>query len=348
MDIKKRISAFVELGKFLRSLDAPNVKSPLESNFPDLIKMAYQYNGWFTEANVKLAVNAIGSSLKEEKLLFWVKKYKDALLNSSSPKKIGIIMAGNIPMVGFHDLLCVLVSGNSFVAKLSSQDKYLITSLFDALISIEPLFKDRIEFTDERLQNIEAVIATGSNNSSRYFDYYFGKYPHIIRKNRNSVAVLDGTETTGELKKLGKDIFQYYGLGCRNVSKIFVPEGYIFNNFFKSVFEFQYVVNNKKYGNNYDYNKTLYLMNQVPLLENGFLILKEDIGLSSPVATLYYEYYSDNESLMARLNADAANIQCLVSKKKEIANALNFGSSQAPELWDYADGVDTMEFLFKV
>jgi hypothetical protein len=208
----------------------------------------------------------------------------------------------------------------------------------------EPEFKGRIHFTEERMTGFDAVIATGSNNTARYFDYYFGKYPSIIRRNRNSVAVLTDQETEEDLKKLGEDIFRYFGLGCRSVSKLFVPRGYDFDKFFNAIYQYKEVIYYDKYVNNYDYNKAVYLMSQYQLLENGFLMLKEDQSYASPIATVFYEYYDDKDVLQRRLEADKELIQCVVGSSDQI-KMVGFGETQNPQLWDYADDVDTLDFL---
>jgi len=313
--------------------------------FDRLVKTAHRHNGWFTEENVRHAIGSIAGCLKAKSIKKWVGNYRGEIKDQNSRYRVGVVMAGNIPLVGFHDMLCVLMSGNVFVGKTSSKDGRLLQEVAEVLVEIDPSFKTCIEFSEGPLENINAMIATGSNNTSRYFEYYFGKYPNIIRKNRNSIAVLDGTETQDELRALGRDIFQYFGLGCRNVSKLFVPAGYDFDNFLKAIYEFKNVLNNNKYANNYDYNKAMLLMNQVKLLENGFLLLNENDALTSPVATLNYEYYPDDKVLMDRLRGDLGNIQCIVSKNGNIKNSISFGTTQQPELWDYADGVDTMKFL---
>ena len=348
INLKQRIKAFEKLGCFIRqfTLHQPffsynEVDKNTFHEFAKLIENVYIYNGWFTKENVLSAIDAIAKFLEKDKMEKWISGYD---INKSG-KNIGVIMAGNIPMAGFHDFLCVLISGNNITAKLSSNDKHLLPFIANVLIEIEPSFKEYIVFTDGQLKNIDAVIATGSNNSSRYFDYYFGKYPHIIRKNRHSIAVLTGKETMNELKKLGKDIFQYFGLGCRNVSKLMVPEGYNFTVFFEAIFDYNSVTVNNKYANNYDYNKTVYLLNGEKLLDNGFLLLKEDIGLSSPVAVLYYEFYGDELSLKERIKMDLLSLQCIISGDKNNKGAIDFGNSQCPELSDYSDGVDTMKFL---
>lgn len=356
MTIDNRIKAFIKLGRFLKQFSGEGIiehTNPLNNLFykdmGELIKTVHIHNQWFTEGNVENAIKAIGESLSEDALLEWISIYINDLKEVKQPKRVAVIMAGNIPMVGFHDMLCVLLSGNKFIGKLSSEDKFLLPFLAKILKEIEPEFIDLIEFTEDQLKNMDAVIATGSNNTSRYFDYYFGKYPNIIRKNRNSVAVLTGAETTEELKLLGNDVFQYFGLGCRNVSKLFVPKNYVFNTFYESIFGFQDIVNNNKYANNYDYNKTVYLMsNQPSLLDNNFLLLKEDASYSSPIGVLFFEYYEDLSNLNKRLEVENEQIQCIVSSSNEIKNAIPFGSAQCPGLNDYADNVDTMKFLIKL
>ena len=353
MNLDKRIKTFATLGIFLEQFSASETKQTdnrLNEDFYDdlneLIKTIHFHNGWFTEDNVRNAISAIVGSLKPEFLNNWLFAYPEISFNNKTPKNIAVIMAGNIPMVGFHDMLCVLMSGNKFIGKLSSDDKLLMPFIAKILISIEPEFSKSIEFTEGRIKNMDAVIATGSNNSARYFECYFGKYPHIIRKNRNSVAVLTGAENASGLKLLGKDIFQYFGLGCRNVSKLFVPKGYDFKLFYESIFDYQNVINNNKYGNNYDYNRTVYLMsNQPSLLDNNFLLLKEDESYSSPIGVLFYEFYNDKLTLNKKLKTDKEQIQCIVSNDLEIKNAVSFGEAQCPKLTDYADGIDTMRFL---
>lgn len=356
MTIDNRIKAFVTLGAFLKQFSeqgerqADNTLNKLFYNdFNELIQSAHYSNGWFTEENVRNALGAIASNLNKELLVDWLSHYIKTLSDKKQAKRVAVIMAGNIPLVGFHDMLCVLLSGNIFVGKLSSDDKLLLPAISKILIVIEPEFAKLIEFTEGQVKNIEAVIATGSNNSARYFEYYFGKYPHIIRKNRNSVAILSGSESNSDLKLLGKDIFQYFGLGCRNVSKLFVPKGYKFDLFYESIFDFQSIINNNKYGNNYDYNRTVYLMSNHPsLLDNNFLLLKEDTGYSSSIGVLFYEFYDDTATLNQRLQNDIEQIQCIVSNVSEIKNTYPFGEAQCPKLADYADGVDTMRFLIEL
>src|SRR5699024_7154139 len=245
-------------------------------------------------------------------------------------------MAGNIPLVGFHDFVCVLLSGHDALVKQSSKDKHLLPCLHKFLVSQDEGFSEMVEFKDEQLKHFDAVIATGSNNTARYFEYYFAEHPHIIRKNRNSVAILNGDESEKELKALGEDIFRYFGLGCRNVSKLFVPKGYDFESFFKAIYEWKPLINHHKYANNYDYNKAVYLMSEFKMLDNGFLILKEEEIYASPIACLFYEHYESASSLRQKLQRDKENIQCVLRAKGE-TGTLSFGESQRPQLTDYAD-----------
>jgi hypothetical protein len=325
------------LGKQLSSPD---------EQLTELINDELYYNAWFTPANVMKAVTSIGNSLNKADLLTLLNKYD---LNNRENKKVGLILAGNIPMVGFHDVLCVLATGNHALIKASSQDSRLIKYVLNLLVQLDNSFDTQFSFV-ERLENFDAVIATGSNNTSRYFEYYFGKVPNIIRKNRNSIAVLSGNETAEQLFELGHDIFDYYGLGCRNVSKVLVPEGYIFNFFFESIQGYQDIINHHKYNNNYDYNKSIYLVNRDDHFDNGFLLLKKDDRFTSPLAVLYYDNYTDEQSVEALINTESEKIQCVVSTMPlQISNQLvDFGQSQQPKLWDYADGIDTMDFLSKL
>lgn len=329
---KQRLEAFVELGKILGSPD---------QQLTELIKSAQQYNAWFTTESTANAVSAIAEMLDETKLAQWMGTYN---LSEDGSYAIGLILAGNIPLVGLHDILCVLITGNKALIKLSSQDYKLIPYILQKLVEIQPNFKDQFEYI-ERLTDFDAVIATGSNNSSRYFEYYFSKVPHVIRKNRNSIAILNGHETSEELRSFGHDIFDYFGLGCRNVSKIYVPGGYDFKNLFEGIEGFKPVIDHHKYNNNYDYNKSIFLVNLDKHLDNGFLLVKEDPRLASPLAVLYYQEYDDIHMLEKELLDCADQIQCIVSATKLEIATVGLGESQKPELWDYADGLDTVAFL---
>lgn len=339
MKKEERVAAFASLGETLRqALVAPPGSGPVAA-FMTLAETVHIRNAWFTPDNVRHMIGAIAESLTPSSIEAWLAPYE---LGEVTPKNVAVIMAGNIPMVGFHDFLCVLISGNNFLGKLSSDDQQLLPALAEILCSIEPRFRERIIFSENRLNHIEAVIATGSNNSARYFEYYFGKHPHIIRRNRNAVAVLRGNETDAQLQGLGEDVFRYFGLGCRSVSKLFVPAGYDFDRFYRSIVNWgDALMMNRKYMNNYEYHRTLFLLNSTPMLDNNFLLLKEDTGLASPVGMLYYEQYNDEQTLSERLRMDRDNLQCVVGPDNEIP----FGQSQHPHLNDYADGVDTMRFM---
>ena len=343
-DLRKTFIAFVKLGDFLREYcDIKPINNKWTNTFTDAIRIAEHHNGWFTEENILFSLHGWGQLLTEDKLSEWLLPYD---LNKNKEKTVAIIMAGNIPLVGFHDFLSVLISGNNVLAKLSSNDKILLPLIVQFLIDVEPSLKQCITITEEKLNNFDAVIATGSNNTARYFEHYFGKKPNIIRKNRNSVAILSGTESTEELAALGADIFRYYGLGCRSVSKLFVPKGYDFDPLFKSVYEYNPIINKAKYANNYDYNKAVYLMSEFKILENGFLMLKEDDSYASPIASVFYEYYETYDMLIKKIDQDKEKIQCVVSKDIQ-SNHIPFGKTQNPELDDYADGIDTIDFLIK-
>ena len=340
MTLDDRIKSFALLGDTLRNAIAGN--DPRYSEELSLLAERQQINNqWFTAKNVMLAFDSIANELTSENLIRWTSAYP-ALGMNHDPLKVGVIMAGNIPLVGFHDFISVLISGNFLVAKTSSKDSELIIYLAGILCSINPGFNDFIKFTPSTLSGFDVVIATGSNNSSRYFEYYFGKYPNIIRKNRNSAAILTGEESADELTLLGKDIFSYFGLGCRNVSKIWLPREYEINGLTKhwdSNFDLVY---HNGYANNYDFNKAVYIVNKDKFLDTGYLLLREAPGLSSPVSVLHYEYYDSEFSVQQQTELLYEKIQCLVGKKH-----LPFGSAQSPHLWDYADGTDTLEFLQK-
>ena len=332
---QQNINNLVRLGELLSKTE----------QFNDIFDKAEQQNSWFTRANVTFAFKSWSEALSENNVQQWLSQYQ--LPQTTSPKKILIIMAGNLPLVGFHDLLCVLVAGHKAIVKLSSDDGVLLPYLIKQMKAFAPEWAEAVAFTDDKVTEYDAVIATGSDNTARYFEYYFGKKPHIIRKNRHSVAVLTGEETPEELQDLGKDIFLYYGLGCRSVSKLFVPQGYDFDLLFQAIYPYKYIIEEQKYANNYDYNKAVYLMSLYKLLENGFLLLKEDEHYGSPIATLFYEYYTNKEALKKKLATDREKIQCIVGHNF-IDGEIPFGQTQTPKLWDYADGVNTLTFLLNL
>lgn len=344
MSIKTSISNFIELGFVLRDFtNNKNIDDKYQEFYDKFIKIVdneYSYNQWFTKQNIIYSISSIANELTEQNLNFWLSKYN---LENVSTKNIGVVTAGNIPLVGFHDFLSVLILNHNFIGKLSSKDNHLLKFIADLLIFINPNFKNKITFTD-KLSGFDAVIATGSDNSSKYFDYYFGKYPNLIRKNRTSVAVLDGNEMPEDIENLGVDIFSYFGLGCRNVSKIFIPKNYSLSKFYEPLEKFKDIINHNKYANNYNYNRTIYMMNNIKIFDNNFLILKEEISYSSPISVIYFEEYDDLKNVINKLNDNLQNLQCVVSNQK-IENAISFGQTQKPKLWEYADNVDTINFL---
>ena len=352
MDLQQRINAFVKLGEFLSQFSQNGIqkKDHIKNNeiffedFQKQIKHSELKNGWFTQDNVLFAVENWSKALYTDNFNHWLKIYD---FKEIKPKNIAVIMAGNIPLVGFHDFLSVLISGHNVIVKQSSNDKQLLPFLANYLISVEPNFENRISFTEDKLQKFDAIIATGSNNTARYFEYYFKDKPSIIRKNRNSVGIITGNETEEDLKSLSEDIFRYYGLGCRNVSKLFVPKDYNFDSFFNAMYDWNPIIHQTKYANNYDYNKAVYLMSDFNILDNGFLMVKEDEGYASPISVVFYEYYDTLDKLKAKLKQDDELIQCIVSKNGSESH-IPFGKTQKPELWDYADDVDTIRFLLKI
>ena len=350
--IQNRIEAFSKLGDFLSQFSTKGIEKKEDIPFNELffdglkhqIKLAQENNSWFTKDNILNSLESWSKSLNYNNLNNFTNSVN---LNKINRKTVAIVMAGNIPLVGFHDFLSVLISGHSVLVKQSSSDKHLLPFLAKYLEYTEESFKEKITFTEDKLTNFDAVIATGSNNTARYFEYYFKDKPNIIRKNRNSVAVITGKETIEDFEKLSDDIFQYFGLGCRSVSKLYVPKDYDFELFFNGMYNKKEIINNAKYANNYDYNKAVYLMSEFDLLENGFLMIKEDESYSSPIATIFYEYFDNEIDLKIKLHEDREKIQCVVAKGF-LENEIAFGQTQHPKLTDYADGVNTLEFLSKL
>lgn len=329
MTLQERIEAFSRLGDKITHIT--------DEELQEHSSRARQENAWFTPENVRHSLEGLAYLLQKEKLHQWLRPYGN--LEPEVPRIVGIIMAGNIPLVGFHDLLCVLLAGHFAAIKTSSQDTYLVGMIIGWLVEAEPRFRKNLELR-ERLTDIDALIATGSDNTARHFEYYFRNHPKIIRKNRTSVAILDGSESPEDLKNLGKDIFWYFGLGCRNISKLFVPNQYDPKPFFEAIEEFAYIGDHHKYKNNYDYHKSILLVNRVDHLDNGFLLWNVNENLVSPLSVLYVETYDSPEEVTDRLSEHKDKLQCIVSKKH-----IPFGKAQRPELWDYADHVDTLQFL---
>lgn len=352
MELQQRINAFAKLGAFMAQFsELEAVKHEhVEYNerffdaFRQQLKLAGELNGWFTPDNMAYALASWSRLLTESELTTWLAAYD---FKSESPRTVAIVMPGNIPLVGFHDLLCVLIAGHKVLVKQSSSDKHLLPVLTAYLESVAPGFKGRVQFTTEQLEGYDAIIATGSDNTARYFEYYFKDHPSIIRRNRNSVAILTGEESPEDLQALSEDVFRYFGLGCRSVSKLFVPRDFDFDPFFNAMYHWHPIMDLVKYANNYDYNKAIYLMSESDMLDNGFLMLKRDAHYGSPIATVFYEEYENKSDLEARLTADADKIQCLVANGFSTSE-IPFGKTQSPCLSDYADGVDTIEFLSKL
>ena len=337
-----QIDDFVVLSTTLKHLLKGEETDLLSQHeFIDFLQQAEDENPWFTQENIRYALTQIATSLEEKKLNKWLSAYPE-IKNQRGHKTVGIIMAGNIPLVGFHDMLSVLIAGYTLKAKLSSKDRVLPKMISRLLIRINPAFEKRIILTEELLSDFDAVIATGGNNSAQVFKQYFGKYPHIIRHNRNSVAMLTGDETPEELKALANDIFSYFGLGCRNISKLFVPKDYPIENLRSYFTHFSDLQNHNKYINNYDYQKALFLMNRLPFFDGDFFLLQERSEIASPISVIYYQRYSDYNQLKLQLSTIKNQLQVVVSKEN-----YNFGLTQQPQLWDYADGVDTLKFLLK-
>jgi hypothetical protein len=324
--LRKRVELLCKLGQYMLSDEAAWIRAQ---------ERAIDANAWFTPESIHIAVNNIVSELlQKDKLEQWVSKRSF----SQQAKTVGIVMAGNIPLVGFHDFLCVFISGHKPKIKLSSKDEVLFKHLVEKLVEWDPAVSEQVEIS-EMLKDCDAYIATGSNNTARYFESYFGKYPNIIRRNRTSVAVLDGTETDEELHLLAKDVFTYFGLGCRNVTQICVPEDYDFIKMLDVFTLHGDIINHNKYKNNYDYFLAIYLLNKVPYLDNGSLLVVENNVPFSAVAVLHYKRYKDKATVLQELNENP-DIQCVISRE-----VIPFGDAQKPGLSDYADGVDTMHFL---
>jgi len=331
MNLKERIDAISRLGTYLIN--------DFEAEFVDILIKAEINNPWFTINNQKQALMNIGMQLNESNLNAWISPYN--LKQNTDPEDVLIIMAGNIPLVGFYDLISVLVTGNNAIVKMSSNDNILLPYLIEKLTEINSEFKQVIKFTDIiRGKIYKKIIATGSNISSRYFEYYFRDANCLIRKNRSSIAILEGNEDRNELELLGHDVFSYFGLGCRNVSKFFLPTGYDIDKLFQAFYKYRDIIEHRKYVNNYDYYKAILLMGNNKFMDNGFVILKEDSSIDSPVAIQYYEFYSNIEEVQDMILKNSSKLQCIVSRENVL-----FGEAQKPNLWDYSDGIDTIDFL---
>ncbi len=328
---------FIALGDEKYDTSKTNRFTQIEfTDFSLLIQQQKNHNGWFIEENVRKALLELGNMIQTDKINEWVANYSFA----SNPKRILIIMAGNLPLVGFHDLLCVLLSGNKAIVKLSSEDKTLLPKFIEWLAIIHPIINEIVSIEYGLIKNIEAVIATGSDNANLHFEKYFGHVPRLFRKNRTSIALITGSETKEELEFLGSDLFSYFGKGCRNVTFLLLPLEFNLNLFFEAIVPYGEIINNKKYGNNYDYNRAIHLLNQENVLDNNFVLLKESKQLFSPISIIHYHRYLDDNELQSILELNKENIQVIIG-----SNFIPFGDSQKPSLTDYADGINTMAWL---
>jgi hypothetical protein len=330
---KQQLYPLISLGKAFKH-SSPELET--------ICRRAEMANHWFSQDQIRYALTSWSHLLTEENLTKWLDKYSYSKRNTTQ-KKVGLITAGNIPLVGLHDLISILLSGHKTLVKLSTDDSVLMQFCINYMFN-NGLPEHSIEVVS-RLENFDAVIATGSNNTNRYFEYYFAKVPHLLRKNRTSIAVLTGNETKEQLNGLGEDIFRYYGLGCRNVAKLYIPKGYNPATFFEAIFDYGFLMEHNKYMNNHDYYRAIYLLNQEQFLDNNFVILKKEKQLHSPISIVYYEEYEQLEEVALQINQIRNNLQCVVGQTGKISGEIPFGTTQQPALWDYADGVDTMEFL---
>ncbi|MCU7541937.1 acyl-CoA reductase [Riemerella anatipestifer] len=340
MNISIKISSLAQLGLFINQFleKTEEVYSEEEALFSAKLSRAEIENPWFTQDSLRFALKQWADLLTEENLNDWVNSYPE----TKGGKKVGLILAGNIPLVGFHDVITVVLSGHTPVIKMSSKDKQILPFLLEKWASLS----DGIEYQlVEKLENYDAVIATGSNNTARYLEYYFKNKPNIIRKNRTSVAVLSGKEIDEELQLLAEDIFRYFGLGCRNVTRLFIPQDFKLERLFENFVGFQDIINHHKYANNYDYNRAVYLLNQENFWDNNFVMLKEDTQLFSPLSVINFSRYDNIAEVEAFLNENHENIQCIVSHLCLNRGEVGFGEAQTPSLNTYADDIDTMAFL---
>lgn len=345
MKASTKISGLAQLGQwinhFLNTEEAQYTAD--EQRFSEVLKRSEIENAWFTPESLRWALQQWAKLLTEDQLQEWVSAYPTI----DQPKRVGLILAGNIPLVGFHDIISVVLSGHTPIIKCSSKDQRLIPYLMERWAAF---CGGDLEYTlVERMENYDAIIATGSNNTARYLEYYFKKVPHIIRKNRTSVAVLRGDETDEELQRLAQDIFIYYGLGCRNVTRLFIPQDFKLDRLFENFFGFKDIIHHHQYANNYDYNKAVYLLNQEVFWDNNFVMLKEDERLFSPLAVIHFSRYERLEDALTAIDAHKEEIQCVVAAPRlGLGESVDFGQAQQPDLKTYADNVDTMKFLTSI
>ena len=345
MNLNNRITLFVKLGRFFSDYINNNLESLERNKFDKAINESILHNSFFSKKNILKSLLSWSNVLTKKSIDDFLSNY--LIKNKKREKKIAIIMAGNIPLVGFHDFFCVIISGNFAVIKLSSKDSHLFKFILSFLVKENPDFDTKFDVVESKLQIFDAVIATGNNISANQFELYFKKYPKIIRKNRHSIAILNGNETKKEIELLANDIFYYYGLGCRNVSKIFIPNNYNLDILFKSFVLWNEVINKNSYSNNYNYYRAIYLLNKEVFFDNGFFLLKESEKIGSPVGTIYFEYYKSDNQIKEMIKKNNEKIQCIVSNNN-YPKTIKFGETQMPNLNDFADDIDTFNFLLKL
>ncbi|MBT8232216.1 MAG: acyl-CoA reductase [Saprospiraceae bacterium] len=338
MSLDSRIKAFAQLS------DCINENN---EELQSVVVQACLKNPWFNKENVWKALLAIKQQFLDESLLkAWLSHYDSNQFTGG--KNVGLVLAGNIPLVGFHDVLSVLLTGHNALIKYSEKDKVLTSYLIEQLIKKSPEFESRIKSV-ERLKSFDALIATGNNTTGAHFEKYFSHVPNIIRKNRHAVGVIFKDDSVASLKPIGEDVFAYFGLGCRNISKLYIEDGFKLDTFFEAIYDYNHVINHNKYKNNYDYSNALFLLNQVSFLSNNFLLLKCDEEISSRIATLHYSYFNKASDVEKELMVKKDQIQCVLSNKTlDNQRTFKLGSAQQPGLMDYADNVDTVSFLNKL
>ena len=345
MNLNNRITLFVKLGRFFSDYINNNLESLEKNKFDKAINESILHNSFFSKKNILKSLLSWSNVLTKKSIDDFLSNY--LIKNKKREKKIAIIMAGNIPLVGFHDFFCVIISGNFAVIKLSSKDSHLFKFILSFLVKENPDFDTKFDVVESKLEIFDAVIATGNNISANQFELYFKKYPKIIRRNRHSIAILNGNETKKEIELLANDIFYYYGLGCRNVSKIFIPNNYNLDILFKSFVLWNEVINKNSYANNYNYYRAIYLLNKEVFFDNGFVLLKESEKIGSPVGTIYFEYYKSDNQIKEMIKKNNEKIQCIVSNNN-YPKTIKFGDTQMPNLNDFADDIDTFNFLLKL
>ena len=345
MNLNNRITLFVKLGRFFSDYINNNLESLERNKFDKAINESILHNSFFSKKNILKSLLSWSNVLTKKSIHNFLSNYLIKI--KKREKKIAIIMAGNIPLVGFHDFFCVIISGNFAIIKLSSKDSHLFKFILSFLVKENPDFDTKFDVVENKLQIFDAVIATGNNISANQFELYFKKYPKIIRKNRHSIAILNGNETKKEIELLANDIFYYYGLGCRNVSKIFIPNNYNLDILFKSFVLWNEVINKNSYSNNYNYYRAIYLLNKEVFFDNGFVLLKESEKIGSPVGTIYFEYYKSDNQIKEMIKKNNEKIQCIVSNNN-YPKTIKFGETQMPNLNDFADDIDTFNFLLKL